>query len=115
MKEFWKNYIEHYREDKLALAFVILAGLVALVGAVYFPKMSPVILVIAYICSDPVVFYVRTYRHIKDTPDISQIVPNMKRPNCSHEPYTHDQNGKEILGTKRCKHCGLNEAYWRLA
>jgi hypothetical protein len=31
---------------------------------------------------------------------------------CAHEPLL-ELNGKKITGSKRCKHCGLNESYWR--
>lgn len=113
MKDFLKNYVQHYREDKLALAFVIVAGLAALLGAMYFPKMSPVILVILYISSDPFVYYFRTYRKHLELNEVISRTP--QKPTCSHEPYTHRADGTEVLGTKRCKHCGLNEAYWRLA
>jgi len=30
---------------------------------------------------------------------------------CVHEPLL-ERDGKPIKGSKRCKHCGLNESYW---
>ena len=32
---------------------------------------------------------------------------------CAHEPLL-ELDGKPIKGSKRCKHCGLNESYWSI-
>ena len=30
---------------------------------------------------------------------------------CAHEPLL-ELDGKKIVGSHRCKHCGLNKSYW---
>lgn len=113
MKDFWKNYIEHYRNDKCRLWYVIVIGVIVAFVTVFLAHTSPIFSIAGYILGDPLSYYIRVYhkqRALEKSAARARALEAAAKPQCQHEPLL--VLGKPIKGTKRCKHCGLNEAYW---
>ena len=104
MKKFWQSYVVYYKEHPKAIvlnvAYYIGFGLISWAWSRSFPYLF----FIGYAISDPVSYYIFRFRQL--TIDEREAV------DCDHEPLMVRDDGTPIRGTKCCKFCGLNEAYW---
>lgn len=113
MKKFFSYYFRHYAEDPFHLAFNIFFGIGIAIGLWAMSHHFPWPFILGYIACDPLTYFMRNYRKEVLATEIATQC-KASTPSCNHEPLLTRQDGSTIEGTKCCKHCGLNEAYWQL-